>query len=270
MKSNKKLYIIAAGLASRMDCYPKHLCIIDNKGTTNIENTLSLACMYYDEIVVVLNKMLASEYAVKTITIAEKYNAKVKFIKSGKGDGHAVYEAIKDEKDYEEVTCIWGDTYFSDSHIFQLRIDVDLLTVVCSKEISPYCYINVFNDSIFSDYFIDSYKTISSMCFKSDYPIKDDKKYLHDQSTFVVNVNKFKKYFSQYIDYCDYMTKTFIKSKDIEYSIIKFVNWVVQIVKEDFLIKAFILQERTANPYTISFNTKEELQKVINLNTNKF
>lgn len=269
MKSNKKLYIIAAGLASRMDGYPKHLCKIDNNGTTNIENTLSLAYIYYDEIVVVLNKMLASEYAVKTIAIAEKYNAKVKFIESGKGDGHAVYEAIKDEKEYREVTCIWGDTYFSDSHIFQLRTHADLLTVVCSNEISPYCYINISNDFILSDCIIDSYKTISSMCFKSDYPIKDNEKYLHDQSTFIVNVNKFKKYFSQYIDYCDYMTKTFIKSKDIEYSIIKFVNWVVQIVKEDFLIKAFILQERTVKPYTISFNTKEELQKVINLN-NRF
>ena len=62
------------------------------------------------------------------------------------------------------------------------------------------------------------------------------------------------------------MTKTFIKSKEIEYSIIKFVNWIVQIVKEDFLIKAFVLPERTKNPYTISFNTKEELQKVVNLN----
>lgn len=272
MKHNNKLYIIAAGLASRMGGYPKHLCIIDDKGTTNIENTISLAYIYYDEIVIVLNKMLASEYAVKTIAIAEKYNAKVMFIESGKGDGHAVYEAIKDEKDYEEVTCIWGDTYFSDSHIFQSRINVDLLTVVCSKEISPYCYINISDDVLFSDYFIDSYKTISSMCFKSDYPIKDNEKYLHDQSTFVINVNKFNKYFSQYIDYCDYMTKTFIKSKEIEYSIIKFVNWAILIInwsiQEDFLIKAFVLPERTANPYTISFNTKEELQKVINLNKN--
>ena len=272
MNNNNKLYIIAAGLASRMGGYPKHLCIIDDNGTTNIENTLSLASMHYEEIVVVLNKMLASEYAVKTIAIAEKYNAKVKFIESGKGDGHAVYEAIKDEKDYKEVTCIWGDTYFSDSHIFQSRINVDLLTVVCSKEISPYCYINVSNEFLFSDYLIDSYtyKTISSMCFKSDYPIKDDKKYLHDQSTFVVNVDKFKKYFSQYIDYCDYITKTFIKSKEIEYSIIKFVNWVVQIVKEDCLVKAFVLQERTVKPYTLSFNTKEELKKVVNLNNVKF
>ena len=108
------------------------------------------------------------------------------------------------------------------------------------------------------------------MCFKSDYPIKDDKKYLHDQSTFVVNVDKFKKYFSQYIDYCNYITKTFIKSKDIEYSIIKFVNWVVQIVKEDCLVKAFVLKERTVKPYTLSFNTKEELKKVVNLNNVKF
>ena len=76
--------------------------------------------------------------------------------------------------------------------------------------------------------------------------------------------------FSQYIDYCNYITKTFIKSKEIEYSIIKFVNWVVQIVKEDFLIKAFVLPERIKNPYTISFNTKEELKKVVNLNNTKF
>ena len=66
------------------------------------------------------------------------------------------------------------------------------------------------------------------------------------------------------------MTKILIKTKDIEYSIIKFVNWVVQIVKEDRLIKAFVLPERTKNPYVISFNTKEELQKVVNLNNVKF
>ena len=41
-QNNKKLYIIAAGLASRMDGYPKHLCKIDNNGTTNIENTLMI------------------------------------------------------------------------------------------------------------------------------------------------------------------------------------------------------------------------------------
>ena len=262
MKHTNKLYIIAAGLSSRMGGYPKHLCTIDDNGTTNIENTLSLAYTHYDKIVVVLNKMLDPEYTTKTIDIVEKYNAEVKFIESGKGDGHAVYEAVKDEKDYEEVTCIWGDTYFSDSNIFQSTIHSDLLTVVCSKEISPYCYINVSGDFLFSDGY--AYRTIASMYFKNDYPIKDDEKYFHDQSTFVVNVKEFNKYFSQYIDYCDYMTKTFVKSKDIEYSIIKFVNWVVQILKEDFLIKAFILEERKNQLYTISFNTKEELQKVRN------
>ena len=43
MKYNKKLYIIAAGLASRMGGYPKHICEIDDTGTTNIEHTLYLA-----------------------------------------------------------------------------------------------------------------------------------------------------------------------------------------------------------------------------------
>lgn len=264
MNNCRKLYIIAAGLASRMGGYPKHLCVIDNKDTTNIENTLSLAYPYYYEIVVVLNKMLAAKYAVKTISIAEKYGAKVKFIDSGKGDGHAVYEAIKDEKDYKEVTCIWGDTYFSDSSIFQLKVDTNLLTVVCAKEISPYCYIKTSNDG-------EVYRNIESMYFKSDYPIKDNDKRLHDQSTFVISVKDFKKYFSQYMEYCDYMTKTFIKSKEIEYSIIKFTNWFTQLLLKHNLIKAFVLYEpEPIYPYTISFNTKEELQKVINLNVNKF
>lgn len=260
MENCKKLYIIAAGLASRMDGYPKHLCVIDDRGTTNIENTLSLASNYYDEIVVVINKMLAAKYAVKTINIAEKYKAKVKFIASGKGDGHAVYEAIRDEKDYEEVTCVWGDTYFSYSYIFELAIQSNLLTVVCTNETSPYCYIKTSNDC-------ELYRNIESMHFKSDYPIKDNDKYLHDQSTFIINVSEFKKYFKQYMKYCDYMTKTFIKSKEIEYSIIKFTNWLVQMLSKRNLIKAFVLPEPIIKyPYTISFNTKEELQKVINLN----
>lgn len=263
-QNNKKLYIIAAGLASRMDGYPKHLCKIDNNGTTNIENTLALASVYYNEMVVVLNKMLAFEYVLKTVNIAEKYNAEVKFISSGKGDGHAIYEAIKNEKDYKKVTCIWGDTYFNDSSIFQLKVDTNLLTVVCAKEISPYCYIKTSSDN-------NVYRNIESMYFKSDYPIKDDDKRLHDQSTFVINVKDFKKYFSQYMEYCDYMTKTFIKSKEIEYSIIKFTNWFTQLLLKHNLIKAFVLYEpEPIYPYTISFNTKEELQKVINLNTNKF
>lgn len=270
MENGKKLYIIAAGLASRMGGYPKHLCMIDD-GITNIENTLSLAYRYYDEIVVVINKMLATKYAIKTIDIAERYNAKVKFIDSGKGDGHAVYQAIKDEKDYKEVTCIWGDTYFSNSYIFMMPIRSSLLTVVCSEEISPYCYINTSGDLFLGEFLNDEfkhiwYKTITSMSFKSDYPIKDNDKYLHDQSTFVIDVEAFKRYFSQYISYCDYITKTFIKSKDVEYSIIKFVNWFTQIIGKDSSIKAFVLPERVACPYTMSFNTKEELHKVVNLN----
>lgn len=255
---NKKLYIIAAGLSSRMGGYPKHLCVIDNKGTTNIENTLSLACNNYDEIVIVINKMLATEYTVKTIDIAEKYNAKIKFIESGKGDGHAVYEAIKDEQDYEEVTCIWGDTYFCSSFIFELNISSKLLNVVCANETSPYCYIKTKNPSD-----CGLYRNISFMKFKSDYPIKNNEKYLHDQSTFVINVNEFKQYFTQYMNYCDYMTKTFIKSKEIEYSIIKFVNWVVQMLSKTNLIKAYVLPEIILSyPYTISFNTEEELNKI--------
>lgn len=264
MKNCKKLYIIAAGLASRMGGYPKHLCVIDDKGTTNIENTLYLAYKHYDEIVVVINKMLAAKYAVKTINIAEKYNAKVKFIESGKGDGHAVYEAIKDEKDYKEVTCIWGDTYFSCNYIFELTVRSTLLTVVCAKEISPYCYIKTYGD-------YGLYRNISSMYFKSDYPIKDDDKFLHDQSTFIINVSEFKEYFSRYMEYCDYMIKTYVKAKDIEYSIIKFTNWFTQLLLKHNLIKAFVLPEPyPVYPYTISFNTKEELQKVIDLNNTKF
>lgn len=257
MKYNKKLYIIAAGLASRMGGYPKHICEIDANGTTNIEHTLSLASIYYKDIVVVLNDKLESKYVSKTLEIIKKYNAKLKFIDSGKGDGHAVYEAIKDEKDNKEVICIWGDTYFSDSSIFELSLHSNLLTVVCSQEISPYCYINVSGSK-------DSNTYISSMYFKSDYPVEHDKKYLHDQSTFVINVDKFKKYFSEYMNYCDYTTKTFVKSKGIEYSIIKFANWVVQI-KKGISPKAFVLPERESYQYTISFNTKEELQKAIDL-----
>ena len=247
----KKLYIIAAGLSSRMGGYPKHLCVIDNEGTTNLEHTLSLATKYYDEIIVVINKVLPVEYILQTMQIINKYNAIVKFIESGKGDGHAVYEGIKTEIDVECVTCIWGDTYFSDSifkTIVDSKLDTNLLKVVCTKEISPYCYILENNDKIDGIY------------FKSEKPINENDKYLHDQSMFIINVDEYIKYFSQYMKYCDYITQSIVKTKGLEYSIIKFINWCRDIANIN--ISTFVLPEKLDDKYTISFNTQEELNEV--------
>lgn len=250
-ENNKRLYIIAAGLSSRMHGFPKHLCEIDNIGTTNLEHTIVLAQKYYNDIVVVLNKSLAIEHVLKTLQITHKHNVAIKFIESGKGDGHAVYEAIKHEIDYECVTCIWGDTYFSDNLFDKIDITTNLLTVVCAKEISPYCYI-----------IPDKNNKISEMFFKNETPIGDNDKYLHDQSMFIINVDEFIKYFYDYMEYCNCISNKFIKIKDLEYSIIKFINWNNAKNKQ---IEFFALPE-IAEPYSMSFNTPEELKRVKNFN----
>ena len=251
---NKKLYIIAAGLSSRMNGFPKHLCEIDDAGTTNLEHTILLAKKYYKDIVVVLNKSLSIEHVLKTLQITNKHDVVVKFIESGKGDGHAVYEAIKNEIDYECVTCIWGDTYFSEYLFNKTDIKTDLLTVVCSNEISPYCYIVPGENN-----------KISGMYFKNEKQIGEYDKYLHDQSMFVINVDEFIKHFYDYMEYCDNVLKTFVKAKNLEYSIIKFTNWCNA---ENKQINFFTLPERT-KPYSMSFNTFEELKRVKNINTQK-
>lgn len=251
---NKRLYIIAAGLSSRMNGFPKHLCEIDTVGTTNLEHTILLAQKYYEDIVVVLNKSLSMEHLVKTLKITSKHNVAIKFIESGKGDGHAVYEAIKNEIDYEYVTCIWGDTYFSDCLFNKVDIKTDLLTVVCTKEISPYCYIVP-----------DENNKISGMYFKNENQIGENDKYLHDQSMFVINVDEFIKHFYDYMEYCDNVLKTFVKAKNLEYSIIKFVNWFND---KNKTIEFFALPERT-EPYSMSFNTFEELKRIKKFNIQK-
>lgn len=259
----RKLYIIAAGLSSRMGGYPKHLCYIDEAGTTNLEHTLYFAKYFYDNIVIVINKLLSEEYVLKTKDIANKYNAEVKQIESGKGDGHAVYEAIKDENEFKYVTCIWGDTYFTDNTIFRIYETPQVLNVVSANEISPYCYIKL-ND--FSN-------EIESMMFANEIPPKANTKYLHDQSTFFINVHNFKLYFDKYIKYCDKKIKDLlIKINKFEYSIIKFVNWYNSkyFLDDSSKICTHVLPEELNKLYTISYNTKEELQEILEKITLKF
>lgn len=243
------LYIIAAGLSSRMGGFPKHLCVVDTKlGMTNLEHTITLALPLYDKIYVVVNNKLALDAATQTLNIVNKFeNVELKFIESGKGDGHAVYEAIKDETE-ERVTCIWGDTYFKDTNAFTKVNEAKLMDVVCANEVSPYCYITT---NLFGTQYI------TGMYFNNDKPINKNDKYLHDQSVFMINTTNFKKAFFDYMKFCDDINITYVKTKGIEYSIIKFVNWFNKFNVSLTKFVPIILDK----PCSISFNTPEELEK---------
>ena len=68
---NNILVIIAAGLSSRMNGMPKHLCKINN--TYNIVNTIEKSKYFFDQIYVVLNKKLDDEFKNITQDAIKKY-----------------------------------------------------------------------------------------------------------------------------------------------------------------------------------------------------
>lgn len=101
------LVILSAGKGTRMKSdVPKALHIIDDKGTSNIQNTININKELFDNIYVVVN---CKDEALFSENIK---NAKVLGIDSGLGSGHAIFETIKKYKISDEFLLVWGDAVF--------------------------------------------------------------------------------------------------------------------------------------------------------------
>ena len=119
------LYIIAAGLGTRMGSIsvPKALLPTrDNK--PNVLNSIELAIPYYDKIFVIGNELVHKVWDEFESSLPIEFGGKVKVktIKSGLGDGHAVLSALTDFDDDtnpEYVSILWGDAYIPDEGIFK-------------------------------------------------------------------------------------------------------------------------------------------------------
>ena len=116
---HKTLLVIAAGLSTRFGGKPKHLAIID--GETVIENTLSFAKQYYDNIYIAINCQASEQTIETTRNIAKLFDAHVCLIQSGKGDADAVYRTLCDidELNDKNVSVCWGDAIFKDEFVFK-------------------------------------------------------------------------------------------------------------------------------------------------------
>lgn len=149
---NNILFIIAAGVGSRMNSLlPKALFEIH--GSPNINHILDLARPYFDKIVVVANILAADEW--------EKYNIdNVVYIHSGKGDGHAVREALSlvDTSSFDNISICWGDLYFLDDTLFSTVAKSKPTTglIPVTFKINP--YVTILHDNSYNATGVDSSK----------------------------------------------------------------------------------------------------------------
>lgn len=270
--SEKTLFVVAAGLSTRFNGKPKHLAKV--KGLSSIENTLMLAHNWYSSIYVVLNEKASKETIEETNAIASTYGAKQILIPSGKGDADAVFQALKKSSiDSKCISVCWGDAWFKNDKVFktasQALEDEDYSSAVfdamCSMEEHPYGWFS-----------IDSIGTILKAEFASDpgaESLADGAYAVHDQCFFNINASNFKQLYEAYASALEsevaavkrHLVATsaeFKMSLKYEISWYKMINWCRRF-STDLHSTATILDE----PVAMSFNTKEELEKIENAQT---
>ena len=235
---NSALLIVAAGKSSRFGGYPKALCNIGNQ--TNVENTISLAKDYFSEIYLGLN--------VETHTDL-KLDAKVLKIETGQGDSLSLIRLIRlvmqDNKSIKRLFVCWGDAYFASNKPFDeftsLVNEKDSLYVACSIDEKPYAWFDVDDDNYI----------VKSHFKKNDGEIEIG---IHDQSLFCFEPNKMMNYIDEYRNYLgieeDYNPNESKEAKLLD--IFTYLN------RKD-PVKAVIITKDNV----LSFNTKEELDKII-------
>lgn len=261
MKNINTLVIIAAGLSSRMNGVPKHLCKIND--VYNIVNTIEKSKYYFDEIFIVLNRKLSVDNKQLTEEILKEYkNVKLLYIESGRGDADAILKAINRIESLRHNNCVicWGDAYFKNSQPFKdmLSTNLDycdsvLLAGVCLDK-NPYAWFDVSKFMITKSHF-------KKYDGEIDYGI-------HDQSIFRINGNIFKIMLTTYANYLGYDGENYLNTDNNEMGLLNFITWVADTYKNTFneyLAKPLNIQEK--NVY--SFNTIEELDNLNKLIRNE-
>jgi bifunctional N-acetylglucosamine-1-phosphate-uridyltransferase/glucosamine-1-phosphate-acetyltransferase GlmU-like protein len=128
---SQTLYIIAAGLGTRMGSISVPKALLPTRGNKpNVLNSIEQAYPYYDKIFVIGNELVHKVWDEfeSSLPVAFAEKVKVKTIKSGLGDGHAVLTALNDftdESNSEYVSILWGDAYIPDEGIFKEITEYD-------------------------------------------------------------------------------------------------------------------------------------------------
>lgn len=237
--NNSALLIVAAGKSSRFGGYPKALCNIGNM--TNVENTITLASNYFENIYLGLNVETQTDISVK---------AKILRIETGQGDSLSLLKLIRlvkqDNKNIDKLFVCWGDAYFVNSipfEQFSSQInDKDNLYVACSKDENPYAWFDVDNNG----YII-----------KSHFKAKDGDVEIgiHDQSLFCFKPDVIEKYINEYKEYIGLISEDYDKNETKEAKLLDIFTYLNS--KEP--VKTIIIDKDNV----LAFNTKEELDKII-------
>lgn len=152
--NNNILFIVAAGVGSRMNSHlPKALFEIN--GIPNIQNTINLARDHFNHICIVANELAKDQW--------NKYkfdNVTFMYIKSGRGDGHAVLEALKlyNGNQDESITICWGDLYFLDDSIFKILKSKSYSSGIIPVTFKINPYVTILHDSNYLATGVDSSK----------------------------------------------------------------------------------------------------------------
>ena len=264
------LFIVAAGLSTRFNGKPKHLAYI--KGTRNIAHTLQFASQHYSSIYVVLNEHTDEWTASTTEDIASAYGAKLLKIASGRGDAHAVHQAlVASSLSSKNASICWGDAWFIEEKIFEIasrRLDSMggnvVFDAMCAYETSPYGWFEVTGNRI------------DACTFKSDFGVEDkaiDAGW-HDQCFFNIDVGNFERLYEKYLQSIELKKKAlsqsfgasfklFKMSFDYEISWFKMINWANSMYNSP-LDKTCSIMTDIGKPMAIAFNTEEELEKIQN------
>ena len=237
--NNSALLIVAAGKSSRFGGYPKALCNIGSK--TNVENTISLAKPYFENIYLGLN--------VETKTDIE-IDAKVLRIETGQGDSLSLLKLIrlvkKDNQNIDKLFVCWGDAYFASSKPFeQFSMNInnkDNLYVACSLDKNPYAWFDVDENGYIN---------------KSHFKAKDGDISIgvHDQSLFCFDINVIEKYINEYKNYIGLVSEDYNPNESKEAKLLDIFTYL----SEKEAVKTILIDKDNV----LSFNTKEELDKII-------
>ncbi len=241
----KVLLIVASGKSKRFGGFPKAFCKI--KECRNIDNTIYYAKQAFDKIFLVVNTDTFKKYknSVKNCEMFE--------IITGQGDAHSLLKAIcyisKKHDDIKNLYVCWGDAYFLSLQPFYQFLSKTpknaKCVVACANDNNPYAWFDVNEDM----------KIVKSHFSREEGCIT---KGLHDQSLFyfdvdyaIKNLNRYREALNISQDNCnEYDEKN-------EMKLLCFFEFMYN---EGTPVETVLIDSGNVS----SFNTKEELNNLIN------
>ena len=239
---NKALLIVAAGKSSRFGGYPKALCML--KEEYNVSNTIKYAKKVFNDIYLGLNIETVNNYPNLDL------DCKILSINTGQGDAMSLLKLVrlvkKDNPNLDRLYVCWGDAFFVDEIPF-IQFDQDIQqdkwNVACSIDDKPYAWF----DTDENDYIIRSHFK------KSDGEID---KGIHDQSLFSFDMNSLETYLEEYREYLGLKSEDYDENETKEVRLLDIFTYHYGLNRP---VKTVLIDKNKI----LSFNTKEELDKII-------